>query len=122
MPIMALLAAASMLGFHSGGTFRPITQDPTRASLHGGIPIRFDGGGEGELTSDIVLGHAGDVAALLAPLDGVIQAKRSALIEDMWVVSFRSPMLALAGANLLYRSGQVQYAHPDFVIAKDFRS
>lgn len=41
--------------------------------------------------------------------------------DDVYLAKFSSPLKALNAANLLYESGTVIYAHPNFLIPKDFR-
>lgn len=89
-----------------------------------GYPVWFDKAQDavGILTHEIVVrlepGAATDVVKKAA---GLADIKRAAFGTDVYLAKFGSPMAALTAANELYKQKGVLYAHPNFLVPKNWR-
>jgi subtilisin family serine protease len=59
--------------------------------------------------------------ATLQKSDGFLAAVKTKYGKEIYVVSYNSPLKAMAAANALYSIPFFAYAHPNFIIPKDFR-
>ena len=89
-----------------------------------GYPVWFDKSLDavGILTHEIVVrleprGHID----LIKKQPGFADLKRARFGADIFLAKFSSPMAALEAANALYRIKGVFYAHPNFMIPKNWR-
>ncbi len=89
-----------------------------------GYPVSFskDAGAVAVLTHEIVVRTDSDagVKAIKAEL-GFADLEETTFKKGLYLAKFTSPMAALAAANDLYKVAGVAYAHPNFLIPKDFR-
>lgn len=91
-----------------------------------GYPIWFDKNksATGVLTHEIIvkLKPLNKLSKIIGGLDHFVESKQTNFSKSTYVLKFKSPLSALVAANTLIESQQVQYAHPNFIIPKDYRS
>jgi subtilisin family serine protease len=90
-----------------------------------GIPIWFDRtkGAVGVLTSEIVVQlDSPEAIKKIKSLPDLVNLRESQVKDGFFVARFREPMSGLESANKLYGQDGVRYAHPNFKIAKNWRS
>ncbi len=115
IPVAIMVSAA--LGFYSRGVWQPLT-------LGAGNVVRFHAEGAtatGVLTSDVVIGTSGPNAIdVLHALPGFL-GHRPLRVPNALVATFTTPLKALAAANALHGEAGIRYAHPDFILPKNWR-
>lgn len=101
----------------------------TRASIESddmviGYPIWFDkeNGAVGVLTHEIVVRlQSAKELKLVRGIKGFKDVHETTFRQDLYLANFSSPMAALEAANALAGTQGVVYAHPNFILPKDWR-
>lgn len=105
----------------------PTNRPHRETALRLGVPFVFGAeisaaSAAGILTAEIVLGaQRCDPRPALEATAGFAGATLSRIAPGLWTARFTSPRVALAGANALQGAPCVDYAHPNFWVAKDRR-
>lgn len=88
-----------------------------------GYPVVFHASTNsvGVLTHEIVVETRAANTMKFLKADGYLSQVPSQIIPNLIVVSYSSPIKALEAANALSKSPAVKYAHPNFLLPKNFR-
>lgn len=96
----------------------------TRAHSIVGYPFWFNQktGAVGILTKEIVV-RSDDFNApeIVLATSGIVTVKKLPFRRGLLLASYTSPLKALSAANKLFKIKGIRYAHPNFMIPKDFR-